>query len=148
MSEMPRAILEDSMEAMTSVDKNNFDGVRIALALIVVFAHLSALTELSAFSSFGEIFDSDFAVKGFFAISGFLVTKSYFSSSTLADFAEKRFRRIYPAYLCAIILCLSIGLWTTRLSLTDFIFSAQTIKYLLANAAMLNFLQPTLEEET
>lgn len=141
---MSHKILESSMDAMTSVDKNNFDGVRIGLALIVVFAHLSALTELSAFSSFGKYFDSDFAVKGFFAISGFLVMKSYFNSPTLTDFCEKRFRRIYPAYLCAILLCLTIGVWTTKLPLADFFISPQTIKYLLVNAAMLNFLQPTL----
>ena len=137
-------IPENSTEAMTSVDKNNFDGVRIGLALIVVFAHLSALTELPLFSKFGEYFDSDFAVKGFFAISGFLVMKSYLTSTTLTAFGEKRFRRIYPAYLCTILLCLTIGLWTTKLPLTDFLSSTQTIKYLLANAALLNFLQPTL----
>ena len=61
-------------------DKNNFDSVRIGLALIVVFAHIGALTQLKEFGWFANVFDSDFAVKGFFAISGFLVTKSYLSS--------------------------------------------------------------------
>lgn len=126
------------------MDKNNFDGVRIGLALIVVFAHLSALTQLADFKIFESIFDSNFAVKGFFAISGFLVTKSYLTSSNTLQYAEKRFRRIYPAYTTAIILCLCIGAFATTLSFYDFVKSSQTAKYLVSNLAFLNFIQPTL----
>jgi len=128
----------------TVMDKNNFDGVRIGLALIVVFAHISALTQLGDFTHFESIFDANFAVKGFFAISGFLVSKSYLSSHHLTEYGEKRLRRIYPAYASAIILCLCIGLLTTTLSLSDFIKSPETLKYIIANLAFLNFLKPTL----
>lgn len=126
------------------MDKNNFDGVRIGLALIVVFAHLSALTEVSDFKYFEVIFDPNFAVKGFFAISGFLVTKSYLSSRSTLEYAEKRLRRIYPAYTTAIVLCLFIGLFATTLNTYDFLKSPQTLKYTLANLSFLNFIQPTL----
>ncbi|WP_284361230.1 acyltransferase family protein, partial [Candidatus Phycosocius spiralis] len=91
------------------MDKNNFDGVRIVLAFIVVFAHLASLTQAPEFSRFLLLFNSDFAVKGFFSISGFLVTQSYLNSTTKLDFARKRIRRIYPAYVIAILLCLMIG---------------------------------------
>jgi peptidoglycan/LPS O-acetylase OafA/YrhL len=128
----------------TTMDKNNFDGVRIGLALIVVFAHLAELTQLSDFKYFEVIFDSNFAVKGFFAISGFLVTKSYLSSHSTLEYAEKRLRRIYPAYTTAIVLCLCIGLFTTTLNASDFLKSPQTLKYALANLTFLNFIQPTL----
>jgi len=126
------------------MDKDNFDGVRIGLALIVVFAHLSALTQFTDFKIFESIFDSNFAVKGFFAISGFLVTKSYLTSSNILQYAEKRFRRIYPAYITAIILCLCIGAFATTLSFYDFVKSPQTAKYLASNLAFLNFIQPSL----
>ncbi|MFI3222010.1 MAG: acyltransferase [Methylococcaceae bacterium] len=126
------------------MDKNNFDGVRMVLALIVVFAHLAALTQVSDFEYFEVIFDSNFAVKGFFAISGFLVTKSYLSSHNTLEYAEKRFRRIYPAYAAAIALCLFIGLIATTLNASDFLKSPQTLKYALANLTFLNFIQPTL----
>lgn len=126
------------------MDKNNFDGVRIALALIVVFAHLAALTQAADFKYFEVIFDSNFAVKGFFAISGFLVTKSYLSSLNTLEYAEKRLRRIYPAYTTAIALCLIIGLLTTTLNKPDFLKSPQTIKYIFTNLTFLNFIQPTL----
>lgn len=126
------------------MDKNNFDSVRIALALIVVFAHISALTQLSDFTYFADIFDSNFAVKGFFAISGFLVTKSYLSSNSPLEYANKRIRRIYPAYLTAIVLCLCIGMYATTLNTSDFLTSSQTLRYALANLTFLNFIQPTL----
>jgi peptidoglycan/LPS O-acetylase OafA/YrhL len=132
------------MNLLTDNKKNNFDGVRIGLALIVVFSHLSALTQIADFRIFESIFDSNFAVKGFFAISGFLVTKSYLSSRSILQYAEKRFRRIYPAYTTAIILCFCIGAFATSLSFYDFVKSSQTLKYLASNLIFLNFLQPTL----
>jgi peptidoglycan/LPS O-acetylase OafA/YrhL len=123
---------------------NNFDSVRIGLALIVVFAHLADLTQASEFKFFRIFFDSNFAVKGFFAISGFLVAKSYLRSNSTLEYAEKRLRRIYPAYITAIVLCLFIGLFATTLNANDFLKSTQTLKYAFANLAFLNFIQPTL----
>ena len=126
------------------MNKNNFDSVRVGLALIVVFAHLSELTQLDDFKIFEKIFDSNFAVKGFFAISGFLVAKSFLSSNGLKDYAEKRLRRIYPAYFGAILLCLVIGGYASTLSLADYLISTTTFKYLISNLSFLNFIQPTL----
>ncbi len=71
--------------------KNNFDGVRISLALIVFFAHVSALTQAHEFKFFEVIFDSNFAVKGFFAISGFLVTQSYLNCHSNFEYFKKSF---------------------------------------------------------
>lgn len=126
--------------------KNNFDVVRTGLALIVVFAHLSALTQLSDFRFFSSLFDSNFAVKGFFAISGFLITKSCFESKSISEFSEKRFRRIYPAYICAVFLCLIFGAYATKLSFCNFFNSIETFNYLISNATFLNFLQPSLPQ--
>jgi peptidoglycan/LPS O-acetylase OafA/YrhL len=125
-------------------NQNNFDGVRIALALIVVFSHVSALTQVPDFKGFDVIFNSNFAVKGFFAISGFLVTKSYLSSRNIREYLEKRLRRIYPAYLVSIIFCLLIALFVTKLSSLEFIKSTTTLKYVFANLVFFNFIQPVL----
>ncbi len=124
--------------------KNNFDDVRICLALIVFFAHISALTQAHEFKFFDGIFDSNFAVKGFFAISGFLVTQSYISSRSKLEYFKKRVFRIFPAYVTAIVLCVSIGFLVTSLGAFDFLRSPQTLKYILANLTFLNFIQPTL----
>lgn len=126
-------------------EKNNsFNEVRIVLALIVFFSHLSALTNDSRFWMFELYANASFAVKGFFAISGYLVTKSYLNSHGVVDFFEKRIRRIYPAYIGALVLCLVIGLSMSTLNSLEFIESTQTLKYLLANLFFLNFFQPTL----
>ncbi len=126
--------------------KNNFDGVRISLALIVFFAHVSALTQAHEFKFFEVIFDSNFAVKGFFAISGFLVTQSYLNCHSNFEYFKKRLFRIFPAYATAIFLCVIIGFLVTNLGALDFFKSPQTLKYVLANLTFLNFIQPTLPE--
>ena len=126
------------------MNKNNFDGVRIGLALIVVFAHISNLTLLPDFRIFQDIFDSNFAVKGFFCISGFLVTLSYQGSKTLPEYFGKRLHRIYPAYFVAVLLCIFIGVFTTALNSLEFIKSPETLKYIISNLVFLNFIQPTL----
>lgn len=43
------------------------------------------------------------AVAGFFIISGFLVTRSWFSSKGTIRFMWRRFLRIFPAFWCALI---------------------------------------------
>ncbi len=126
------------------LNNNNFDGVRIGLALIVVFAHIQALTKLPELHFLHYFFDSDFAVKGFFAISGYLVTQSYLSSRHLSEYAEKRIRRIYPAYLGAILFGLLIAVFVSQLNWLDFLKATQTIQYFLSNLLFLNFIQPSL----
>lgn len=39
------------------MNKNNFDGVRIALALIVIFAHIAMLTQFAKFTCFTQHLD-------------------------------------------------------------------------------------------
>lgn len=123
---------------------NNFDIVRTGLALIVLFAHVGALVQMPDFYWFSTVFDADFAVKGFFAISGFLVTKSYLNSSSIWDYAAKRIRRIWPAYIAAIVICFVFCASLTTLSLANYITDTESIKYIFANLAFLNFIQPTL----
>ncbi|MBX0291160.1 acyltransferase [Hymenobacter sp. HSC-4F20] len=124
--------------------QNNFDAVRLGLALTVVLCHLAVLSALPAFQPFLTVLSADFAVKGFFVISGCLVTRSYLTSATGWEYAEKRARRIYPAYLVTIGLAWAVGLVATRLSPADYLRHPASYRYLAANAGFLNFLQPTL----
>lgn len=125
--------------------KNNFDAVRLGLALTVVVFHIFALTNLSFLQGLA-LFNADFAVKGFFAISGFLVTKSYLSSSSVGEFFEKRARRIYPAYFGVILICLFLGIIFTDLDSQSFLRHPDTMKYVLSNLTFLNFIQSSLPE--
>ena len=134
-----RLLISDNLK-----ESNNFDAVRIMLALIVFFSHLPGLTGSSDIRYFESLFDADFAVKGFFAISGYLVSASFVNSSNTYDFFERRIRRIYPAYLGAVALCFCIGMATSQFGVAGFLTSAATGRYLLFNALFLNFVQPTL----
>ena len=129
---------------MSSRANNCFDEVRFILAFIVLVAHTSALATAEQLYWFTKYFDSDFAVKGFFAISGYLVTKSYIASESAIQYFEKRIRRVYPAYILVIAYCVLVGFVTSSLSISNFIYDANFIPYLIANLTFLNFLQPNL----
>lgn len=123
---------------------NNFDAVRLGLSLIVVLAHVGILTGVDEFSEFIYIFNSFFAVKAFFAISGFLVGLSYLSCHSILEYAQKRAYRIFPAYIATIFFCIFVGALVSTLSIDQFLMSPDTRKYFFANLSLLNFLQPTL----
>jgi peptidoglycan/LPS O-acetylase OafA/YrhL len=123
---------------------NNFDLVRLTLSWIVVFVHLYQISGISEYAVFRQYLSSSFAVKGFFAISGYLVTLSYVNCNSLGDFAERRLRRIVPAYITIVLLSFLVGAVFTTLPVSSYFGSWQTWKYLFANSVFLNFLAPTL----
>ena len=123
---------------------NSFDEMRFILAMIVVFGHATQLSTNAPLSPVAFLFDTHVAVSGFFAVSGYLVTKSYLSSNGLRDYFTKRVRRIYPAYVGVILFCLAVGALTTTLPLATFLTHPETWRYLAANLSLMNFLQPSL----
>jgi peptidoglycan/LPS O-acetylase OafA/YrhL len=129
---------------MAKSKANNFDLVRLVLAWIVVYVHLFQITDVREYAIFYHLFSSSFAVKGFFAISGYLVTQSYLNSHSLTDFAERRVRRIFPAYIAIVLISFVAGIYFTTVPLKEYFASMAVWKYLLANLMFLNFWQPTL----
>lgn len=125
-------------------EKNNFDIVRLSLAFIVLLVHSAEVTRNADIRFLAHYLNSDFAVKGFFAISGFLIAKSYLRSRSLNSYFIKRAQRILPAYIFVILMCFTIGLCLTTLPLMDFLKHRETIKYLVANFTFLNFIQASL----
>src|SRR4051794_9570955 len=91
---------------------NNIGLLRLLFAGMVVLSHSpelidgnrsrEILTRAFGTLSFGEV-----GVDGFFIISGYLVTKSYLTSSLL-DFLVKRVARILPAFVVATIVSIAI----------------------------------------
>lgn len=123
---------------------NNFNLVRICLSLVVFFYHIFALTQNTQIAWFSGVFNADFAVKGFFAISGYLIMGSYSKSSSLSQYLSKRFNRIYPAYFAVIFFSFLLGIIFTSLNFTDYLTNVGTFKYLLYNLFFFNTLQPSL----
>jgi peptidoglycan/LPS O-acetylase OafA/YrhL len=123
--------------------RNNLDCLRLILASIVALFHVSALTNVPAFSLFGQYLSPQFAVRSFFVISGLLIYRSYTRSSSIHSYFEKRVRRIYPAYFTVIVLAAIALSPTSTLPLSQYV-GIGLWKYVGANLIFLNFLAPTL----
>jgi peptidoglycan/LPS O-acetylase OafA/YrhL len=100
---------------------NNFDAVRLLVALCVLISHqraLSAMTEpdiLHVFSLGG------LGVAVFFAMSGFLVAQSWHADPHVLRFAAKRLLRIWPGLAVAVVLCaVVLGPLVTTLPWRDY----------------------------
>jgi peptidoglycan/LPS O-acetylase OafA/YrhL len=86
--------------------QNNFNLLRLVLALLVMVAHApelldgdrhrELLTQLFHTLSFGEL-----AVNGFFLLSGYLIVQSWDHAPDPVLFLRKRVLRIYPGFIVA-----------------------------------------------
>lgn len=129
---------------MDRLARNNFDLLRLVFAATVALVHawqLSGFVPLQR--AFGWL-SAEVAVQAFFVVSGFLIFMSHERSSSLASYAEKRVRRIYPAYAAVVLLC-AVGLvFVSTLPAASYFASDAWWRYVFANLAFLNFVQPTL----
>jgi peptidoglycan/LPS O-acetylase OafA/YrhL len=121
----------------TDESANNFTLLRLLLALMVVLGHFKLLSG-TAYPSFPFNL-ADAAVDCFFVVSGFLIAGSYERCRGLWSFYVRRVFRLYPMYLCVVLIQAVIMMAL----LPDGPFSAlrSTARYLVTNALMANFLQ-------
>ena len=100
---------------------NAFDFLRVAAALLVLFSHsfpLFGLPEPAPVA--GQTFGS-LAVAIFFALSGYLVTQSWYSDPHMGRFAVRRALRIFPGLCVVTVLTVFLlGPAVTRLPLVDY----------------------------
>ena len=95
---------------------NNFDFLRLALAVLVIFSHSFPLgtgtedAEPVKRLTHGQMTGGAVAVDLFFIMSGFLITASAERSKRLLDFLKKRVRRIYPAFGALAVMTLFVFL--------------------------------------
>ena len=90
---------------------NNFDAIRLAMALFVVWSHSFAIyigsedTEPISLLMNGTDNAGNVGVLVFFIISGFLICQSFNQRKTVQNYFERRVRRIYPGYMVATAIC-------------------------------------------
>jgi peptidoglycan/LPS O-acetylase OafA/YrhL len=123
--------------------QNNFDLLRFVFAFMVFLVHAHVLSGVQEFGVFSRYLSSDFAVKSFFVVSGFLIFMSYENSRSVPAYFGKRIRRIYPAYAFVILASVVLGAFFSSFALSDY-WSLPLLKYIAANLLFLNFLQPDL----
>lgn len=89
---------------------NNFHLIRYVLAVLVLYSHSFGLLKLPEPGLFQDTFGS-FAVKCFFALSGYLITLSCLRSAHLGHYILNRSLRIAPALIVALIASHFIGIY-------------------------------------
>ena len=116
--------------------QNNFDILRLILAILVFFAHWNILTSQDISNPLFHL--SGFAVDMFFVVSGFLIFWSFDADQNKKYFYIKRFFRIFPLYAFLIILqtLFFIGFSDGN--------ALGIIKYFVVNIFFLNFLAPSV----
>ena len=118
--------------------ENRFDLLRLVFASLVFVYHMLLLALLPApwtENLWAEL--AQLSVQGFFVVSGALVYGSLQRSKGLSVYAEKRVRRLYPAYAVIVLVPAIYALLKTG-AFSD------VARYLGANLVFLNFLEPNL----
>jgi peptidoglycan/LPS O-acetylase OafA/YrhL len=92
---------------------NKFGSIRLLLAFLVIVSHSSELVDGNRSREmltriFGTISLGEFAVNGFFLVSGYLITNSFTQSSTNLHYLSKRVLRIAPAFVVAYLVTLTL----------------------------------------
>ncbi|MBC7641831.1 MAG: acyltransferase [Flavobacterium sp.] len=94
--------------------KNNFDFLRLMFAIFVIISHSYPLTgnksaEFLMVLTNGRFELSDFSVKGFFVISGFLIFQSMVRSKSVINYLWKRILRLFPGLLVVLLLTIILA---------------------------------------
>ncbi len=127
------------MIAASPTVSNRFDLIRLVLAAGVFAYHAVALSAVNVggpveatLAQFAEV-----CIQGFFIVSGALVAGSLDRSPSALDYAGKRIRRLYPAYAVIILSPAAISFALIQ-------EGQGVLRYLGANLAFANFLEPNL----
>lgn len=118
---------------------NRFDFLRLVFASAVALYHAVIFSRTAPRSGLEKGLDqlAELSIQGFFIISGALVLGSLVRSERVGLYAEKRIRRLYPAYVVVILVPAIIALLLSG----NF---QKVLAYILPNLAFLNFIEPTL----
>lgn len=83
--------------------RNSLNALRLALAVLVIVSHSWPIGGYGPDPGIGETTLGSWAVAGFFAISGYLITASRVRSRGFGDYLWRRALRIYPAFIVVLL---------------------------------------------
>lgn len=129
-----------SLDAGVLRRQDNYLPLRHLAALMVIYGHSYALTRQVPGQSdiiaklMPGFYAGNLAVYLFFAISGYLVTLSMLRKPGLWRYIKHRFRRVYPAYVVCLLVCVFvIGALFSTMPLSDYLQASGTWQYLGKN---------------
>lgn len=114
---------------MNGARANNFDSLRLAGACMVVLGHSFILTGEAPHAYLGHSV-STLGVLIFFAISGYLITRSWMNDPHVIRFTLRRARRILPALAFVVLISVFVlGLALTPLRPWEYLTHPHTTRY-------------------
>ncbi len=130
--------------------KNNFDFLRILFAIMVVFTHCYAITgmgEVDAlyFLTGGQLVFSFIGLSGFFTLSGYLILKSLFRSTSIFEYLKKRVLRIYPALVILMIVTFIIGAIVSAIGIVGYLKISSPYTYVISQLSLFGSFQTTID---
>ncbi|WP_167758726.1 acyltransferase family protein [Zemynaea arenosa] len=92
---------------------NHFHLIRLVLASLVIVAHSPELIDGDRSREvltqiFGTLSCGELAVDGFFLVSGYLITQSWYACPSALAYLRNRVLRIYPGFVVASLLCIFV----------------------------------------
>lgn len=129
-----------SLCELTSSRDNNFNLLRLSLALLVIFTHAFGVTGdgRDPMAQYSGLSLGSWAVDGFFVVSGFLITQSWLRSHSFVDYILARCLRVYPGlWVCVGLCCLVLGPILTEIDIKDYFLHIEFWKFLLENSTLL-----------
>lgn len=125
----------------TILKRNNFDFLRLMLAMFVIITHsypLSGIPENDILSQWSDqqASLSNIGVRGFFVISGYLIFQSLERSSSLLNYYWKRFLRLYPGLLLVLILTVLLAPFVYHNESRSYLRNIDVYKYIPYNISL------------
>lgn len=93
--------------------RNNFDGMRLIGALMVLFSHQFALSGRAEPHVVGKVSFGALGVLIFFSISGYLVGQSWHNDPDVRRFALRRLLRIWPGLAAVVLITAAVAFAAT-----------------------------------
>lgn len=115
--------------------RNNYDFIRLVASCLVIIGHAYVLLAVPGIPVVFHVSVSTFAVEVFFALSGYLVVKSWLNDPHLTRFVLKRVLRIVPGLIGVVVIsALILGPLVTQYSYGDY-FSDPLLRLYFLNIA-------------
>ena len=136
----PAAARTPRLGALVGGRDNNFNLIRMVAASCVLVSHAESIVHGPDVVEPLEVFFhgttlGNFAVMVFFAISGFLIARSFDRSPGLVRFFLARFLRLYPALVVVLVVTVTVaGLGLTDSTMRE--FAPAGLKYVGANLSL------------
>src|ERR1700751_5440519 len=123
--------------------QNNFDALRLAAAIAVIFSHSFLIAEGTQDHEWLILLTGNQCILGltgvfiFFAISGFFVTQSFEQTPNPLHYLAKRALRVFPGlFVATLVSALVLGPLVTTLPLGAYLSRPEPYEYVLGNTLL------------